>query len=550
MTGSAGRAAWPRFARFVGALAVLVATTGLLAAPASAHAALIGTDPANGSVLAQAPDEVRLTFNEPVRLVRDPVRLYDAAGVESPATAEVQGDIVVVDLPDQVAEGTHVLGWRVISTDGHPLSGNVTFSVGAPSVDTVAVPVADPVEAGTPRSANVVQALQYVGLLLAAGLVVFTVLLPASALRAGRTRLSRAMWGSAVVAGAASAGMAVIAWTVTPRLPAAELLAALLVVTGLAVAGLACRALPVSGPARRVRVVALLGAGLALGAPALVGHTRSTEPQLLLVAADVVHLVAGAIWFGGLVGLVLLLPRLRGEGATAARVLSRFSTVAATSLVVLFAMGSVLSWRIVSSWDNLLHTTYGALLLTKVAIVLAAVGVATANHFLLLPRFQRDVDGPGPQRRLRRAIAAEGSLLVVAVLLTGFLTNQAPHPVTVAPVAAAAPAPRTTQVGDVQVEVSLSSGVVGLNTLRLETKAADHGHHAADPHEPPVVRLRSADLDLGTVPLEQTSATTYEASVVLPEEGVWDVQVGIRVDEFDNPVTTVEFPVRAGSSDD
>ena len=104
------------------------------AAPASAHAELIDTDPAEGSVVETAPDTVTLTFNEPVRLTSQEIAVYDAAGDEVGSTAGASGTEVTVDLTGaaDLADGTYVVSWNVLSGDGHPISGALTFSVGAP----------------------------------------------------------------------------------------------------------------------------------------------------------------------------------------------------------------------------------------------------------------------------------------------------------------------------------------------------------------------------------------------------------------------------------
>ena len=86
----------------------------------------------------------------------------------------------------------------------------------------------------------------------------------------------------------------------------------------------------------------------------LVGHTRAFTPSPLLVAADVLHVGAGAVWLGGLVGLVLSLRALAGrELLAAAQVLARFSTLAGGLLLAVAATGTFLAWRIVGSWGGL-----------------------------------------------------------------------------------------------------------------------------------------------------------------------------------------------------
>src|SRR5690606_37390545 len=68
------------------------------------------------------------------------------------------------------------------------------------------------------------------------------------------------------------------------------------------------------------RVVALAACAVAACAPALTGHTRAATPEALAVGADMLHLVAGGIWLGGLVALVLVLPDLGGRRTLAAEV--------------------------------------------------------------------------------------------------------------------------------------------------------------------------------------------------------------------------------------
>src|SRR4029077_15814094 len=117
-------------------------------------------------------------------------------------------------------------------------------------------------------------------------------------------------------------------------------------------------------PARRT--AALVASTVAVVAPALTGHTRSATAEALVVGADMLHLLAGSIWLGGLVGLALTVRHLADRGEVAAEGVARFSGIAAGVLVALVAAGSVLVWRIVGSWDVLISTSYGRLLLTKV----------------------------------------------------------------------------------------------------------------------------------------------------------------------------------------
>jgi copper transport protein len=137
-----------RWVRRFGPVALAVVAGVLLAlagaGPAAAHAELLSTDPVDGAVLADAPAEIVLTFNEPV-VVRDgAVRLFTGAGRDVDARPRAVDTRVVIGLPDRLPDGTYVLSWRVVSADSHPVAGGFSFSVGAPDAGTVQVPVAEP----------------------------------------------------------------------------------------------------------------------------------------------------------------------------------------------------------------------------------------------------------------------------------------------------------------------------------------------------------------------------------------------------------------------
>ncbi|MCW2739286.1 copper resistance protein CopC, partial [Nocardioides sp.] len=150
------------------------------AAPASAHATLVATDPAEGAVLDVAPQEVTFTFNEPVIGVPAGIQVFDATGDVVASSASVRDAELVVHLDEEVGEGTLVVVWRLVSADGHPIGGSLSFSVGAPS-DVVDVPTSSTdADTDAPLPLSMVRWLGYLGLLVAAGVAAFSVLfLPA-----------------------------------------------------------------------------------------------------------------------------------------------------------------------------------------------------------------------------------------------------------------------------------------------------------------------------------------------------------------------------------
>jgi copper transport protein len=527
---------------------------GAAAAPASAHASLVSSDPAEGAVLEEAPDTVTLTFDEPVSVVDDGIQAYDATGESLDIDAGARDEVVTADLPGGLDDGTYIVAWRVVSSDGHPIAGSLTFHVGAPS-ETVAPPRDAPANDDTTMRAvaSVVQALSYIALLLAGGLTIFLSWTSRGVrlLEPVRRRLVRLLRGFSVVAVAAAAlavpvsgayqrgaGLGGVFETgaLDPTLVGDDLTVLVLQVIGLGLAAvLAGRATP--------SLTGDIGAGLAVWSPALIGHTRAYEPVSLLVLTDALHLTAGAVWLGGLVGLVMVLPSLAGRERDAARLLTRFSTVAAGLLAVLAVAGVLLGWRILGSWSSLVDTTYGRLLLVKVGIALVVMAVASWNRFGLLPRVSA---GAHESRRraaygVRRVVALEAMLLVGLLGVTGFLVEQPPRAASAT--TPTAPPTKVTRavVGDLQVLAVLDSAPGRQRQLTVQVQ--DTSGEPLDLHARPEASLRGTDLDLGAVPVRPTAAGTYLAEVTFPTAGEWEVQVSLRVGEFENPVTTLTVEV-------
>lgn len=139
--------------RPLAAAALLAALVGMVfglllggAGPASAHAALTGSDPQDGAVVDTAPKEVTLTFSEQVAMGDDSIRVLDPGGKRADTGAaprDLQSGSTVkygVSLHTGLPDGTYTVAWQAVSADSHPVSGAFTFSVGAPSKTTVALP--------------------------------------------------------------------------------------------------------------------------------------------------------------------------------------------------------------------------------------------------------------------------------------------------------------------------------------------------------------------------------------------------------------------------
>jgi len=142
-------------ARWLAAGVVALAALAVLAAPASAHNALRSVTPADGSTVEVAPETVDLVFDEPA------IALGTQILVLGPDSNSVSaGEPILVDsavsqpLAAERPAGTYTVQWRVTSADGHPISGQFTFSASSAAGVPAATPPSATPPVETPPSAT------------------------------------------------------------------------------------------------------------------------------------------------------------------------------------------------------------------------------------------------------------------------------------------------------------------------------------------------------------------------------------------------------------
>lgn len=139
------------------ATAALAAASLLGATPASAHDELISTNPADGATLTQAPASLELTYSGDIMDVdgANQVRVTNAAGDSvTDGEPEIDGAVVTQDLATAAADDTYTVTWRVVSSDGHPIQGTFTYTVGEGSSVDSATTQAATTAAAEPSAEN------------------------------------------------------------------------------------------------------------------------------------------------------------------------------------------------------------------------------------------------------------------------------------------------------------------------------------------------------------------------------------------------------------
>lgn len=358
--GSGAPRAWA-----VVALLAVALTCGLLtASAASGHATVLETTPANGSTLERAPERVELTFNEAVESRFGALQVVDAQGerVDDETIVRPSDERIAIGLRPGLPDGSYAATYRVVSADGHPISGGISFAIGAPSaggaVDVTRVLAGASAPAGIGTALSAARVIRYAGIAAVVGLVAFLLVgwrpigrladdIDGDGDARGRAVTEPAAYDRATAASPAlvALGRTADRWARTAALLGAVGVAATFVLQGANVAGTGV--LPALAPAAwgdvaRTRtgswllvalglllVLAVLlprvGGALRAGRPAVVtvtivalalllaatpalgGHAAASHPAGPLVVLQTVHVAAIGVWLGGLLLLGLLL---------------------------------------------------------------------------------------------------------------------------------------------------------------------------------------------------------------------------------------------------
>ena len=580
------------------ALAAALAVLVLLPQAASAHALLEATTPERGARLDAAPGQVTLRFSEPVEAEFGAVRVFDSEGREvQTGPPESRGAEVTARLRDGLGEDGYTVTYRVISADSHPVSGGFVFVVGdAPAPPTTVGELLGDDDAGrvTGTAFGVARAVQFASIALGLGALIFALACWLPGLRAtagagaGWAAASTAFAGRlralllvAAGAGALSAAAALVlqgavaAGTTAQVAFDAEVIRDVLgtrfgVVWGLGIAAwvlvaalaAAPRPVPVLRPASvGATGLAMPGSGrlVALGVPlaalaalpALGGHASVQSPVALLLPANVVHVLAMAAWFGGVVVLVFALRaatvRLDGGDRTRllAAVVSRFSALAGIAIAVLLASGIVQGLVEVRTLTNLVDTAFGRAVLIKVVLFAAIVALGAVNRRRHLPSLAAAArDGTPPGRAghaLRRTLTAELALGAAALAVTGALAGYAPSVAE-----STGPFSGRADIGPARLELTVDPARVGPNEMHVYLFDRRDGRQY-DATKELTVAAELPDKRIEPIELEATKAGPGHYVVTgaaLGVSGKWTVEVVARVSDFDEYRTRLHVPVR------
>lgn len=520
---------------FAGLAALLIALC--CATTAFAHASLVSAEPADGSVLSEAPKIVALRFNESVAPAV--ASLIDAEGKAHDVAMRAVDQSVEITLPARLPRGTQVLSYRVVSQDGHPIAGSLVFSIGAATSNAAA---------GAESISVVVAGLiwlarigVYLGLFVGVGGVFFAAWIG---------------WGPSggkVILGALRIGLVCAAFSLVLQgldllnLPLGALLtlapwkgalgtsfgpSMLIAIASMAVARYAWQS-PTMTIAWVLTALTMIGVGLSL---ATSGHAATAPPQWLTPTLVFVHGVAVAYWVGALAPLITM-ARRRDNGLP--RAIRQFSNVAIPLVGLLVLSGVVLAIIQLGSVGALFATWYGIILLVKLVLVTLLLGLAALNRLYLTPEIVMRVKHT---RTFGGSVVLEFLLvLFIFIAVAGWRFTTPPRAL-----AESAPAPLAVHIHTetAMFQVLISPGKTGSDDFVLQLMTGDGSQ----------LKAKEATLTLslparGIEPFERSATLGKDGywhltGVPLPQPGRWHMQIEALVTDFEKVTLEDDFEVQ------
>jgi len=602
----------------------------LSAAPAFAHAVLLGTNPVDGTSfpVGGPPTSVSMHFGEDVGVKLGAVRVYDEHGalIDTGAPGHPPGDGTTVEasLP-KLGAGTYVVTWRVISADTHPVSGAFTFTVGSQRQDVSKLATHLLSSANGSRPVGVAYGIErfllFASLIALLGGATFVVVIWPAGRRSHQAArvLWTAWWATFVVTaiGFGIEGIYAAAYPFRKLLDAtvladtfhgrygetavarlAILLLALPLLFVLLRGGRDLKDDPPRLPPWWAPAALVVGVALVITVT-LASHGTTGRWTGVAIPADVLHVSAVSVWFGGLLMLaVALLPTANSD--TLERVVPKYSVLAIGAVIAIVATGAFQAIRQVGTMHALFSTTYGHFLLAKILAVGVLVAVAGFSREIVNGWYvpQRDKHRrelalaaagsspsssyPPPQaeaalaarggvalaerpdlsdggqhepdstdhererinyRHLRLTVAVEVAIAVVVLALTAFLVDTRPaYEVTNGPqVLTLKSSPSAPPV--VWFNLVVEPAKAGNNQIHLSTETPEGG--TANPIQV-IMQLTNKSHDVGPldVRLIRLASGHYVRNYVFPFPGTWQLTVKALMTPIDESTATHDLTIR------
>lgn len=565
-------------------LVFLVLTTGLMG-----HATLLNTVPLANSRLEQSPLKVELHFNEGIEPVFNGVMVLNHNGLPvHQAEAELSRNrkVLSVAVREDLPQGIYTVTWRATSSDGHQIGGNFGFSVGEEFQASGMVADESGSQNNWPGAGLAVNRWLYLlAMMMFVGGFTFgaVILLPvvknpsleissevAAEVRRVFLRFFSWSWVVLLVTAvlnllfkaAAMADSSLLGAVNWPILNAVVTMSQYGRMWGYGMVLILLSGILFwiyrriwTSPQDSSKGLILLYVGIALGAFLLFtvsnsGHAAAvTEWKAVALGTDAVHLLATAMWVGGLFYLFLLMRSLsNAEADIRARlmgaVIPRFSRMAQFCVGAILLTGTYTAWIHMPSWSAFVTTWWGLALLTKILLFLPLLALGAVNLLVIKPQLranlveqgERALEGTlGILKRFRPLVRAEAILGVVILLVVVFLTNFPPAATAAGPAGPSLVSNRS----DFDVTLEIEPNRVGHNQIKVRVQ--DQDGNAITDMGTVFLDITMTDMDMPNQRNEATLASdgSYETEAVLGMAGMWRIMVRLMAKDSSDSKTVI-----------
>ncbi|EDO1159571.1 TPA: copper resistance CopC/CopD family protein [Listeria innocua] len=407
----------------------------------SAHAYLENSNPADQSHIKTAPEKVTLVFNEEIEADFPLIEVKDSSGkrVETGKTAvsKKNNHMVEASLPADLKADVYSVSWRVVSADGHAVTGIISFKLG----DTKATFQ----ESEVPSSgvdlqiSSIQKAILYIGFSLFIGVLVFGLgLYPRKEQISEKIsgRLKKVTWIALALLGVALFMQLFVQTSITTGVSISEsfgpskLAAFLTTKTGYIWISefivwllLAIFTIMMFFKNKQWSWFALLTESALIGylifAKAQNGHAAASADKIVSITADMLHMIAASVWVGGILVLLFVLPKT----GKAREVWSRFAIIAIIAVASILVSGLLMAVMNIGQMSNLFTTNYGKILLFKIGLFLL-MALLGLGHYIYLKLKNKKL----PFKTILIELIIGTIILIVASVLTNVQTPPPPAP--------------------------------------------------------------------------------------------------------------------------
>jgi copper transport protein len=493
---------------------------------ASAHAILESSNPAPSALLASSPKEIRLDFDEQVESTLGDIRIYDSEqreiSIEKTVRSSTDASVVTADVPT-LKNGVYVVVWRVVSADGHPVSGAFPFEIGTKSTGTSAAlleEILNRTETASPlrNPMSILRLLGFLGLILLVGCVSLLWRSPVL----GNARVRKTLRYSSVLIAVSSLGLLLMQGPYTAGRSWGSLFDSVMIGDvlqtrlGLAlfirsICALAWGFIALTASAsvtRRWRIGVVATSVVTIATYATSGHQSAGTLPAVFVPLDMVHLAGISTWVGAL--LVLAVIYRDNDVDNEAK---RFSRMATWSMPLVVVTGVVQGLHLMGGISTITQSSFGKLLLLKTLLVVCVVFLGSkARGQLQLGGFSS----------IAKIIRWESTVVVLVLAVTSLMVAQSPTSIEPTSVSFSA----TKVQNGIVAELTVVPAVVG--TAEVHVILTPPGG-SLTPVESATVQFDLPSRNIPPIPVDMTEIgpNHWIGIVQFPFSGAWNMNTRV-----------------------